>query len=155
VLDVAAVLDGAAVGFLLMSAWCWLTSLRSVVCGRRSSSWPTAKGTIRRARIVKKYDGEGREVWRHDLEYSYSANGRAYSGRRVRFGIPNSLLWLAPSDPSFRLFRTKARVAVRHSPRHPSISTLQTGVSPFVFVSFTAGAFLAWIGFWLLTSPRG
>jgi hypothetical protein len=148
------VLDVAAVGFLLMSAWCWFTSLRGVVCGRRSSSWPTAKGTIRKALIVKKYDGEGREVWRHDLEYSYSANGRAYNGRRVRFGIPNSLLWLEPSDPSFRLFRTRAHVVVRHSPLFPSISALQQGVSPFVLISLTAAAFLAWIGFCLLTLPR-
>ena len=146
-------LDVAAAGCLLVAAWCWITSLRGVVCGRRSSSWPTAKGTIRNAAIVKKFNREGREVWRHDLEYSYSANGHEYNGRRVRFGIPNSLLWLEPSDPSFRLFRAKARVAVHHSPLLPSISTLKHGVSPFVFVSFTAGALLAWMGFQLLTLP--
>jgi len=149
------VLEVAATGFLSLSIWCWLTSLSGVVYGRRSSSWPTAKGTIRKALVVKKYNSHGQEVWRHDLEYSYSANGREYNGRRVRFGIPTSLLWFEPSDPSFRLFRTKARVAVHHSPRQPSISTLQTGVSPFVFVSFAAGAFLAWIAFRLLTLPGG
>ena len=99
--------------------------------------------------------GEGEEVWRHDLEYSYSVNGRDYNGRRVRFGTPNSLLWFAPSDPSFRLFRARARVAVHHSPDRPSISVLQPGVSPFVLVSVTAAAFLAWVGYFLLTLPGG
>jgi hypothetical protein len=146
-------IEATAVGFLFMAAWCWWKALRALVRGRLSRAWPTTNGVILAARVVKKRNSKAREVWRHELQYSYSVAGEAYRGSRVRFGVPNAFLWLAPSDPSFQRFRRGARVAVHHSPSRPSVSALQTGVSPFAYLTLACGGVSAWMGFRLLTLP--
>jgi hypothetical protein len=65
---------------------------------------------------MKKHNAKGIEVWRHELEYSYSVESVSYCGTRLRFGVPASLLWLSPSDPSFQQYRAGATVVVIHSP---------------------------------------
>jgi hypothetical protein len=146
-------LEIMAAGCLLIATWCWWRSLRAIVRGRLSHSWPTARGVIRTARIAKKFNARAREVWRHDLEYSYAVHGKAYRGVRVQFGIPKSLLWFEPSDPSFQQYRRGARVAVYHSPSRPSVCALRPGVSPFAAITIAAGVVFAWMGFRLLTLP--
>lgn len=101
------------------------------------------------ARIARKYNSKGSEVWRHQLEYSYSVNGKPFCGHRIRFGIPSALLWFAPTDPSFHQFRQGADVVVYHSPSRPSTSSLQQGVSAFAFVTLAAGCIVTWVGVWM------
>ena len=140
-------------GLLFIAAWFWWKSVRAIVRGVRSRSWPTANGVIKAAEVVKKYNSRGREVWRQKIEYSYSVGADVYRGTRIQFGIPNSLLWNAPAHPSFRLFRRKEAVDVFYSPSRPSIAALQRGYSTFVFVTLAAGAPLVWMGVRLLTLP--
>ena len=140
-------------GFLLAAVGFWWNGLRAIVYGLRSKSWPATSGVIRAARVVKKHNAKGMEVWRHELEYSYTVEGASYRGTRIRFGVPASLLWLNPKDPSFQQFRPGATVAVIHNPSRPSVSTLQPGYSPFAFLTLAAGGVAAWVGVWLLTQP--
>jgi len=140
-------------GCLLTAVWLWWTGLRAIARGLSSKSWPTTSGVIRTASIVKKNNAKGVEVWRHELEYSYSVESASYCGTRLRFGIPGSLLWLSPSDPSFRQYRSGATVVVIHSPSRPSVSALQRGYSPFVFLTLIAGGVIAWMGVGLLPLP--
>jgi len=146
-------IESVAIGCLLLAASCFWRGLLSVVRGRLSRAWPTTKGLIRKARVVKKHNSKGIEVWRHEIEYSYSVGRRAYLGTRVRFGIPNALSWSDPTSRSFRPFHKGARVKVHHSPLRPSVSALETGFSPFVFLTLAAGGVLAWMGFRLWTLP--
>lgn len=138
---------------LLVAAWFWFRSLRAILRGHRSRSWPTATGVIKTAEVVKKHNSRGREVWRQRIEYSYSVGANAYRGTRTQFGIPNSLLWKNPALPSFHAFRRKEEVDVVYSPSRPSIAALQRGYSPFVFVTLAAGAVIVWMGVTLLTLP--
>ena len=140
-------------GCLLTAVWFWWNGLCAIVRGLRSKSWPTTSGVIQTARVVKKHNSKGIEVWRHEIEYSYPVEGTRYRGTRLRFGIPASLLWLNPSDPSFQEFRSGATVAVIHSSSRPSVSALQRGYSPFAFLTLVAGGVIAWMGVWLLTLP--
>jgi len=140
-------------GCLLTAVWFWWKGLRAIVHGLRSKSWPATSGVIRAARVVKKHNSKGIEVWRHEIEYSYSVEGASYRGTRLRFGIPASLLWLNPSDPSFQQFRSGATVAVIHDPSRPSVSALQPGYSPFALLTLVAGGVIAVVGVWLLTLP--
>lgn len=140
-------------GFLLITMWCWWKSLRAIVRGRRSRSWPAASGVIRSARVVKKYNRKSREVWRQVIDYSYSVDGKVYGGTRLQFGMPNALAWSDPSLPSFHLYCHRESVEVFYSPSRPSISALQRGFSPFVFVTFAAGALMAWMGSGLFNLP--
>jgi hypothetical protein len=138
---------------LLAAVWCWWTGLRAMLRGLRSKSWPAASGVIRTTSVVKKHNSKGREVWRHEIEYSYSVAGASYRGSRFQFGIPASLSWLDPSDPSFQQFRPGATVAVIHDPSRPSVSALRRGCSPFALLTLVAGGVIAGIGVWLLRLP--
>jgi|KBSSwiStaDraftv2_1062776.scaffolds.fasta_scaffold00061_5 hypothetical protein len=146
-------IEGIGSAFLLVAAWLWWKSLRAIVRGLRSRSWPTTRGSIQTARVVKKRNSRGVEVWRYDVEYTYSVRGQDYRGTRLQFGIPNSLRWGDPSKPSFRQLRRGAAVDVHHSPLRPSVSALQAGVSPFAFLTLAAGGVIAWMGHGLLTLP--
>jgi hypothetical protein len=139
---------GAAL--LLCATWCWWKSLRAIVRGRLSRTWPATDGKIRAARVIKKRNSKGREVWRHEIEYAYAVDGVRHRATRIRFGIPNSLLWSDPSRPSFRELHRGERVEVFHSPSRPSVSALHRGYSPFVFVTIAIGSLLCWWGVGLL-----
>ena len=140
---------------LLVATLFWWLGIHALVRGRRSRSWPTAKGTIDSARVHKKYNSKGREVWRHQVEYSYSVGDTRFRGTRIRFGIPQALLWFQPSDPTFQQFRRGARVIVYHSPGRPSLCTLQPVASAFSFVTLAGGGLLAWIAFQFLQASAG
>jgi hypothetical protein len=143
----------AGVALLFIAAWFWWKSVRAIVRGLRSRSWPAATGVIRAAEVVKKHNSRGREVWRQKIEYSYSVGTEHYRGTRIQFGIPNALLWNDPLRPSFQPFRRKEEVDVFYDPSRPSIAALQRGYSPFVFVTLAAGAPVVWMGLRLLTLP--
>jgi hypothetical protein len=140
-------------GLLFIAAWFWWKSVRAIVRGVRSKSWPTANGVIKTAQVVKKNNRRGTEVWRQKIEYRYSVGAAVYRGTRIQFGIPNALRWNDPALPSFRLFRRKEAVDVVYKPSRPSIAALERGYSPFVFVTLAAGATIVWMGIGLLTLP--
>lgn len=137
-------------GFLLMAAWIWFKSLRGLVCGWLSRSWPTADGVIESVKVVKKFNRRRQEVWRQVIRYSYKVGGKVYRGSRIRFGIPNSLVWSSMSEPPFR---KKDRVEVVHSPSIIGLSALQRGSHPFLFLAIIAGGVLAWMGLGLFNVP--
>ena len=58
---------------------------------------------------------------------------------------------LAPEEPS-RLFRRGESVSVYYSASRPSVSALRRGLSPFVWITLSAGVLVVWTGIWLLGS---
>jgi hypothetical protein len=150
---VAMIIDVVGAGLLLVAGWFWLKSVRAIVRGLGSKSWPAASGVIKSAEVVKKRNSKSREVWRQKIEYSYSVGNARYRGTRIQFGIPNALRWRNPVVDSFRVFRRKEAVDVFYSPSRPSIASLERGYSPFVFVTLAAGAVIIWMGLGLITLP--
>ncbi len=138
-----------AAGCLSVGGWWVLSGLRSVVLGLASRSWPKANGVIRKAKVVTSRNSEGDDVTWQELEYAYPAGGRTYRGKRVRFGLPRRLA--TPEEPS-RLFRRGESVSVYYSASRPSVSALRRGLSPFVWITLSAGGLVAWVGIWLLGS---
>lgn len=115
---------------------------------RMSHRWPVADGTVTHSALV---DGGRRHV-HPDVRYSYEVNGVRYEGRRVRFGGA-----LAADVAGARATRSRytagQRVRVRHHPRRPGFSTLETSASPLLgqwtlfglfMVGGIAGALLGW-----------
>jgi Protein of unknown function (DUF3592) len=137
-------------GCLLIGGWCVWKSMRALVRGLMSRSWPVAAGVVLKAKLVKSRSSEGDEISRQDLEYSYSVRGRTYRKKRIRFGIPRSLLW---SSDSQRGYRRGEHVDVYYSPSRPTVSALQRGSSPFALIALGGGAVLVWIGVRLLLAP--
>lgn len=100
--------------------------------------------------VVKKTNSDDNEVWRPVLEYEYAVGGKTYRGRRVRFGIPGSLVWLDPADPLFRGLHRGTHLDIRYSPLQPSLSVVQTKLSPFVYITLAAACASGWLGYSLL-----
>jgi hypothetical protein len=137
-----------AAGCLLVGAWGVWKSMRALLRGVMSRSWPVAAGVIQKAKVVKSRNSEGDEVSRQDLEYSYSVRGRTYRKTRVRFGIPRSVM----SSDSQHGYHRGDRVDVYYSPSRPSVSALQRGSSPFALITLGGGGVIVWIGVRLLVA---
>jgi hypothetical protein len=139
--------------FLLLAVWLWWTAALAIIRGLRSRTWPSTTGVIREAAVKKKNNSKGREVWRYVIEYSYSVDGKKYRNSRMRFGIPNSLIWTRPSAPTFRSFRKKDAVEVIHSPTRPGVCALERGFHPFIYASVIAGGLFVWMAWGLFNAP--
>ena len=129
-----------AVAGLLLGGWIVVKSLRAIVRGVLSQSWPTVRGTIRTATTETKLNSEGEEVSRQRVEYSYLVGAETFRGERIRFGLPRILQW--SSQPG--LFGSGDSVTVIHNPSRPEISTLQRGFSRFVLLPFAVGGIIVW-----------
>ena len=136
-----------AAGCLFVGGWCLLNGVRAVVLGLLSRQWPEASGVIRKAKVVTSRNSEGDEVSWQELEYAYSVSGRVYRSTRVRFGLPRR--FSASNQPS-PVFRRGQAITVFHSSSWPAVSVLSRGVSPFVFVTLTAGGAIVLAGIRLL-----
>ncbi len=140
--------EAIAAACLFLGGWLVLGGVRSFVLGLRSRRWPKVDGVIRKAKVVTSRNSDGDDVSWQELEYTYSAGGRVYRSTRERLGVPRRL---AGSNAPLRVFRRGERVTVYYSRSRPGMSVLRTGVSPFVFVTLTAGGVIVWVGIRLLS----
>ena len=121
-------------------------SLRAVMRGVHSRSWPMTRGVVARARVVKSRNSDADEVWREEIEVTYSVGTTKYRCKRAQFGIPRALTWSAkPSG-----LRKGSSVEVYYDPRRPSLSVLQRGFSPFALFAAAVGGVMLWTGSRLL-----
>lgn len=133
--------------FLGVGGWWLFRSVRTLLRGVRSRSWPTTNGVITASRVVKKLNSHADEVWREELEYSYSVAGTNYRGTRRRFGVPAAFDW---NDAKQQPLRLGDPVDVVYSASSPSVSALRRGFSPFAVLTLIAGGILVWLGLQLL-----
>lgn len=139
-------IDAIGTGFLFVAVWLWGKSGIGIYRGLKCRHWPVANGTLKAVDSHVKANSDGDEVRRYTVVYSFSVNGVGYTGNRIRFGVPRSLLWFSPSDVTPREWRRGGRVAVYYNPSRPSVCALQHGVSPFAFLMVAAGIAIAWVG---------
>jgi hypothetical protein len=130
-----------------VGGWWVFRSLLTLIRGVRSRNWPVIRGEVASARVVRKIDGDDAEVWREELEYRYSIDGRHYRGTRRRFGVPARYDW---NDQSTQPLRRGDSVDVIYNAARPSVSALHRGFSPFALIPLIAGAVLLWLGMSML-----
>jgi len=142
--------DAIGTGFLLVAVLLWGKSGIEIYRGRACRHWPAAKGAFIAVDSYSKADSEGDAVRRYTVVYSFAVDGVAYTGNRIRFGAPNSLLWFGQSDSTGREWRRGGRVTVYYDPSRPSLCVLLPGVSAFAFlavivgIAIAAGVFAHW-----------
>ena len=128
---------------ILVGAWWIFRSVQSLARGVRSRRWPATDGEIRSVKVVKKFNREGEEVWREELEYKYSVEGKLHRGTRRRFGVPARYDWNPMSEQPMR---RGERVEVIYSAANPAVSALRRGYSPFALIPLVAGTAILWAG---------
>ena len=127
----------------VVGGWWVFRCVQAILRGVLSRNWPETEGRIRSVKIVKKFNRRGREIWREELEYAYAVNGTRYRGTRRQFGVPARYDW---NHNRPEPFRKGDAVDVIYSASRPSVSALQRGFSPFVFIPLIAGAWILWMG---------
>ena len=148
-------MDAIGTGLLIVAVWLWGKSGMDICRGFACRRWPAAKGALIAVERRVKANSEGDEVGRYSVAYSFSVGGVAYTGSRIRFGVPNALLWFGQSDSTAREWRKGGRVTVYYNPSRPSVCALQHGVSPFAFLTVAAGIAMAWLGLGALGWAHG
>lgn len=130
---------GVPTAYLLWLCWAALASRR----------WPTAPGRVTRSVVVAGH----RHQARYDVRYEYTVDGRAYTGERVRFGGALNMN-RADALRTTMVYPAGRPVQVRHHPRRPRVSTLESRVSGAVWVWLALGLFMvgaitgALLGWW-------
>jgi hypothetical protein len=135
--------EALAAAFLIVGGWGVFKSVRAIARGHRSRTWPVTSGEIRKTKVITKKDSEGDDVSRRDVEYAYTVAAKKYRGRRVRFGVPTSLLWSGTPPPPLR---RGARIDVIHDPSDPAVSALERGFSPFALLTLAGASTLVAMG---------
>lgn len=90
--------------------------------------WPTTIGTILRSDVI--YDSEG---YSPVVEYSYTVNGVAYRGDRVRTLLVQHSS-KGPASAVARKFFAGATVVVYFDPNKPNSAVLEPGADKAVFL---------------------
>jgi hypothetical protein len=120
-----------------------------VVAAARTFSWSDTKGVVQSAVVASERRGKDRYYW-PEVDYSYTADGRNYRGRRYYLVPDDSIRVSAPSRITEELARHRD-VVVYYDPHAPGESVLIRGL-PFwkaffvmAFSAATGGALiLAW-----------
>ena len=139
---------GGALVFGSVSAVVVAAFLRSR--GRKQLSWEGVDGTITAARVT--FDGE---YYRPEIEYSYSYDGRALRGEKVR-SFPLLVNWKGPARRVVAKYPPGSVVKVFVNPENPFESVLERGGDSrfLVLLLFIAAVFLI-VGLALLKSGGG
>jgi hypothetical protein len=122
-------MDVPSVIFLAICAAITAYVGRYFVLGIRSGSWPSVEGTVTSARVEKvrvatSTGSKSSQVFR--ISYSFSVNGRDYSGDRVSMAPKG---WYSNTSTSLhKRYSTGQSVTVRYDPANPSVCTLISGV---------------------------
>jgi hypothetical protein len=135
--------EALAAAFLLVGGWGVFKSVRAIVRGHRSRTWPVTAGEVRKTKIITKKDSEGDDISRRDVEYAYTVSAKKYRGKRVKFGVPGALLWSGTPPPPLR---RGGRIDVVHSPADPAVSALERGFSPFALLTFAVASTIVAMG---------
>ncbi|MBN1808753.1 MAG: DUF3592 domain-containing protein [Planctomycetes bacterium] len=120
-----------------------------VAKAKASAGWPSAKGRIERSsldsRRTRSTDsrGHGRETTSYyaDIMYSYTVDGRKYSGGKVRYGASSTSR--AAADKLVEKYRAGEDVDVYYDPAKPEESVLEPGAVWQSYLMLGIGILLA------------
>jgi hypothetical protein len=112
-----------ATGLVLLGVGAWLVWQWRAL-GVASTTWPTARGTIKSSRLVP-HDADGIDMFTARVTYEYKVGVNTYSGDRLRFGGYAGTREEAQRDVD--KYPVGTPIDVRYAPRQPQTSTLEAG----------------------------
>ncbi|MGH6630060.1 MAG: hypothetical protein ACREB3_10045, partial [Burkholderiales bacterium] len=114
---------------LIFAGWAVLSGGKTVRYAYASENWPTTEGELLHSAIVavrSRSSDDTFQEYRHDVYYTYSVDGRAYSSDRLRFGSQTSV---SPElETKIPIYETPQGRKVEVLPGHTM--TLPRGVHP-------------------------
>ncbi|MFX0098462.1 MAG: DUF3592 domain-containing protein [Candidatus Hodarchaeota archaeon] len=124
----------------------------------RTSSWPTAKGTVNQSEIIENYINPRAVSYQAAVRYSYTVNGEPYENDQLRAKISKSVKYyggsMASASKITEQFREGARIPVHYNPRDPADSVIIPGFSSLkAIIAFIIAFFFFDIGMLLIGGP--
>jgi hypothetical protein len=122
-----------SLAFLFIGVVSLILGILAVSRGRSSRSWPTVDGAIVASTLEvssrrNPQRGTHRDLYSARVEYAYEVEGRPYSGRTVRYGVP-ATTDRAAAQQTLGRYSAGAPVQVYYDPRDPSRAVLEPGVA--------------------------
>ena len=113
--------------------------LHSLSKAQAAEHWPTTPGTVTSSDFETSTDSEGDTTYRTEVVYSYSANGRELTGKKIAFGYSGSSSQKFHRDIHNAL-TVDTQVAVRYNPNKPEEAVLSFGVNQSIKFLIIFGA---------------
>ena len=114
----------------------------------QARSWPTVEGQITKSEVKRERaigDTDEEVQYNAVVKYSFTVDGRSYSGDRVAFGLGTSN---RSSDARRIIDRYPAgqAVEIHYSPIDPSDAVLETNVGGFAIITLVVGPIILLAG---------
>jgi hypothetical protein len=117
-----------ALGLLWTGGFAW-AHFRAVAKAKAAESWPSALGRIAACEVIEEEstDREGHTTtWYNPVvHYSYTAGGRDYESRRLRFGNYRSSS-RKKAEAMLARYKAGGQAPVRYNPEKPEECVLET-----------------------------
>jgi hypothetical protein len=113
--------------FFVIGSVLLFLGLRNVYLANESRHWLKTEGTILSSTV--RHDSTRKSGnFRAEVTYAYTAEGASFTGDRVSFGSFGTS-GVAHADAIVARYPKNSKVTVFYSPREPSLSVLETGIS--------------------------
>ena len=115
-------------GLFFLAGWVLLfLGLRNVYLAHESRNWPKTEGTILSSTV--RHDSTRKSgSFRAEVTYTYTAGSVSFTGDRISFGNFGTS-GTGHANAIVARYPRNAKVIVYYSPRDPSLSVLETGIS--------------------------
>jgi hypothetical protein len=127
--------------FLIIGIVQVIIGCRQAMHSYASVNWPTTDGKIIFSEVVK-HDSTNSIIYRADIRYDYTVNGRSYAGHCVAYGEDGS----TDSQHERQLvskYQPEKVVVVFYKPTDPEVSLLEPGLTWRNSFLLLLGAFFA------------
>ncbi len=101
--------------------------------GKQSASWPAVTGTVTYSRAQPTTTENNRKEYRLSVRYSYSVDGKSYSGDRVTASDMYEKT-LNAAQERLKKYPAGGEVRVYYDPDNPASSVLETGMKKNVYI---------------------
>ncbi len=112
--------------------------VHSMHMAKKAEHWPTVPGQITSSDFVVSSDDDGTS-YRTKLSYTYNANGRDYTNKKIAFGYAGSSSQKFHRD-IYDALPVNSQVAVRYDPANPERAVLSFGIHQSIMFLMLFGA---------------
>ncbi|WP_346854458.1 DUF3592 domain-containing protein [uncultured Draconibacterium sp.] len=96
-----------------------------------SKSWPQVQGVISFSELNKTRDSDGNDMYSASVQYSYSVDGKEYSGSNIRT-VDGQTSVKGSVKKTLKKYETGTSVSVYYDPEFPNTAVLEPGTG-FLF----------------------
>lgn len=128
-----------------------ITALRTWRSAAASGSWRRVEGVITESEVVPHRvrlsgEGSGSRIYRPEIRYRYTVDGKEYTSDRIYFGRALGRPWRGQLDELVRRYPAGGTTSVYVPPGDPDLGLLEPGAKVDLYASATVFATMLAVG---------